>query len=299
MAVFNINIPGLIRNYQQQQAEEAGREKIKGLIGGMRAETGQQQILPQEAIDPATGEAYTYEKSILPTTVTGSEALMESPSNLARLYGDMVTTPGFEEAGQQGLLGIQRGQQAQLLASAGQGDKKSQEAFEQETKLRKEFGGETKGFIDINDAYGRIKASAVDPSPAGDLALIFNYMKMLDPGSTVREGEFATAQSSGSVPTRIASLYNQILEGTRLTPQQRSDFMGRAGGLYNTALESFGKRKGTYEKLAKQYALDPSRVTFGRQMHEQYTPEQQAGLIQTQPQRLGGTVPPPPGFVRD
>ena len=38
------------------------------------------------------------------------------------------------------------------------------------------------------------------PDAAGDMALIFSYMKMLDPNSTVREGEYATAQDAGSIP---------------------------------------------------------------------------------------------------
>jgi hypothetical protein len=68
-----------------------------------------------------------------------------------------------------------------------------------ENKLRDDFLKGSKVFVDTKDAYTRIQDSASDPSAAGDLALIFNYMKMLDPGSTVREGEFATAQDSAGV----------------------------------------------------------------------------------------------------
>ena len=54
---------------------------------------------------------------------------------------------------------------------------------------RREFSGlpAVKSFAEQASAYGRVVASAEDPSPAGDLALIFNYMKVLDPGSTVRD----------------------------------------------------------------------------------------------------------------
>ena len=97
-------------------------------------------------------------------------------------------------------------------------------------------------------AYGRIQASAEDASAAGDLALIFNYMKILDPGSTVREGEFANAQNSGSVPTRIRGLYNQVMEGTRLTDAQRADFVNRAGRLFNKAVEEQSERNSRFRQ---------------------------------------------------
>jgi len=55
--------------------------------------------------------------------------------------------------------------------------------------LRKEFNSRVGDFTDVSDAYSRVLAS-VGPgnegTPAGDIALIFNYMKMLDPGSPVR-----------------------------------------------------------------------------------------------------------------
>jgi hypothetical protein len=37
-------------------------------------------------------------------------------------------------------------------------------------------------------------------------------MKMLDPTSVVREGEFATAQNAASIPIKIVNMYNKALE---------------------------------------------------------------------------------------
>ena len=54
--------------------------------------------------------------------------------------------------------------------------------------LRKEFTGlqKIKDFSKVSDAYTRVVESSRDPSAAGDLALIFNYMKVLDPGPEPR-----------------------------------------------------------------------------------------------------------------
>lgn len=104
---------------------------------------------------------------------------------------------------------------------------------EAEAKLRKEYNDNTKGFTEVRSAYDRVKAS--QDNAVGDLSLIFGYMKMLDPGSVVREGEFATAQNAAGVPDRVVNLYNRILRGERLNPEQRGAFKTQAGQLYNAA----------------------------------------------------------------
>ena len=55
------------------------------------------------------------------------------------------------------------------------------EVFKRTTKLRGEFTNLSKEFIKQRDSFNRIEASAKDHSAAGDLALIFNFMKLLDP----------------------------------------------------------------------------------------------------------------------
>ena len=137
-----------------------------------------------------------------------------------------------------------------------------QEAFDRGTKLRGEFRNLSKTFIDQRDAFGRIQASADDPSPAGDLALIFNFMKVLDPGSTVREGEAASVQNAGSIPERTWGLYNRVLTGQKLSPAQRTDFVRRANRLFNTANNQHSKRVGEFTRLATKVGADPSEVVL-------------------------------------
>jgi hypothetical protein len=134
--------------------------------------------------------------------------------------------------------------------------------FTEENALRKDFEKGAKDFIKVRDAYGRILASASDPSAAGDLALIFNYMKVLDPGSTVREGEFATAAASAGISDRIRAQYNKIVEGERLADTQRNDFVARAGKLYSSQLTQYQLHEDYYRKVAKQYGVNPENVVY-------------------------------------
>lgn len=129
-----------------------------------------------------------------------------------------------------------------------------------ESKMRKEYSDQTKGYQDVKEAYSRVLAS--QETAAGDLALIFNYMKMLDPGSVVREGEFATAQNATGVPQRILNLYNNLNKGERLNADQRKSFGKQAEALFNQA----GKQEATVrqgiERIARGYGLNTENIFF-------------------------------------
>jgi hypothetical protein len=147
------------------------------------------------------------------------------------------------------------------IAMSNKETQQSNKEFDQEQKLQEKFLSQTKDFRDVRDAFGRIQVSYKDPSPAGDLALIFNYMKMLDPGSTVREGEFASAAASGSFGDRLQSAANKIINGERLSADQRKDFLDRSKSLYLQQAQQAKKTKEETEKTAQSYKLNSSRVT--------------------------------------
>ena len=129
-----------------------------------------------------------------------------------------------------------------------------------EGKLRKEYSDATKGYQEVKSAYGRVLAS--QETAAGDLALIFNYMKMLDPGSVVREGEFATAQNAAGVPDRIKNLYNNLNKGERLNPEQRKMFAKQAEGLFNQARSQEQTVRQGIDRIARGYGLNTENIFY-------------------------------------
>ena len=143
-------------------------------------------------------------------------------------------------------------------------DQSPREGFALEDKLRKEYDMGSKDYVSVRDAYARVVASGKDPSPAGDLALIFNYMKILDPGSVVRESEFAQAAATGSFGERIRAAMGRIQLGQRLSQVMRDDFMSRARVLYEQQQTSQTQLENKYKLLAEQYDLDPKRVVIGK-----------------------------------
>ena len=133
-----------------------------------------------------------------------------------------------------------------------------------ENELRDELNKLSGPFTQVRDALGRIRASANNPTAAGDLALIFNYMKVLDPGSTVREGEFATAQNSAGLPDRLRAKYNSVVNGERLEAGQRSDFVSRAEELYSSQAAIQKQQENEYRRIAKNRRANPENVVIDR-----------------------------------
>lgn len=156
------------------------------------------------------------------------------------------------------------------------------ENFGNEHKLRTELNGITKDFREIDAAYNRIQSSAKDPSAMGDLALIFNYMKMLDPGSVVRESEFANAENAAGVPERVRVQYNKLLEGQRLTTGMRADMLGKAGALHKGQMDRYNTTVERYRGYAKQYGFNPDNIGS---LREDYANARPDSMQSTSPQK--------------
>lgn len=130
------------------------------------------------------------------------------------------------------------------------------------SELRKEFMSNpvTKDTQNVATSYQKIQSAAQNPSAAGDLSLIFGYMKMLDPGSTVREGEFANAQNAAGVSDQVRNAYNRAMTGERLNPNQRKDFIGQAKNIYAAQKQRQNAINKQYQSLASEYGYEPKLV---------------------------------------
>lgn len=100
------------------------------------------------------------------------------------------------------------------------------------------------------------------PDAAGDLAMIFGYMKVLDPGSVVREGEFANAQNAAGVPDRIRNAYNRALQGTRLNPDQRAQFLTQGRNIAAQNRQLLQQQNERYRAIAQQYGVPSDLIVY-------------------------------------
>jgi hypothetical protein len=133
-----------------------------------------------------------------------------------------------------------------------------QHGFDNALKLRSDFRAEPvyKGFEETKAAKNQIDQAAKMASPAGDLAAATKIMKILDPGSVVRESELGMAMAATGVEDRVRNYAQMVLDGTKLTPKQRTDFIDLSNKLYNASAEQFNQKRGEYVGIAERNKLD-------------------------------------------
>lgn len=215
---------------------------------------------PQFGVD-ATGGRIAYQLS----DRGGAKVLDYTPSQEYRTIDDGESIQVYDKYSDRLIQTIPKQmtpeQQERLIIEKRKETKDDKEKLRANAKgLRTEFTNITKNDRDIALAYNKIIASASDPSAAGDIALIINYMKMLDPGSVVREGEFATAANAGGVEDSVRARYNSVVNGERLSVEQRQDFVNASGRVLQPYRDQFEATKSRYSTLATEQGLQPSQV---------------------------------------
>lgn len=130
-----------------------------------------------------------------------------------------------------------------------------------EGKLRDDYAKEIAPYVVAREGLRKVVEAAKTGNPAGDIALVFGYMKTLDPGSTVREGEQAQVANSGTIPQTVTNIYNKLLTGQgSLLPAQRAQFADSAYRQFQVYQRTFDAANQRYGDLAKSYGFDPNRV---------------------------------------
>lgn len=130
--------------------------------------------------------------------------------------------------------------------------------------LRKEFQAlpTVKNMGTIAESYERIRGAPA--SGVGDMALIFGLMKMQDPNSSVREGEYANAENAGGAFSKYGNLYNKVLEGAVLTDDLRAKFKSEGARFYSAQRRLYEAEAENYREYAAGLGFDPSHVVFDR-----------------------------------
>lgn len=158
-----------------------------------------------------------------------------------------------------------------------------------EEGLRKEVHNTNKEYSIIRDSANKIEAIAKAPSAASDMALVFSFMKILDPTSVVRETEYATAQNAAGVPDRIQNIWNKVLAGEFLTEKQRLDFLSQARTLAKTQTTQYQKSLGQYRGVAERLGVDPKNVILDDDVEAEMPPEMMNAM------KSGKTIQDPTG----
>ena len=117
-----------------------------------------------------------------------------------------------------------------------------------------------KAHQDVKSAYSQISAALAQQSPAGDLAGATKLMKILDPGSVVRESELGMAMAASGAMDRLVNYADKIIKGTKLTPTQRKDFQTLADSLNAESVKQYNAKRNEYAGFAQDYGLNADRI---------------------------------------
>ena len=206
-------------------------------------------------------------KNVHPTLLTRVKALQDrSASNL--LTADQVVAESnsilkddsnIREKLSQDLFNKQL---ALAEAQSGVTYETKQQRFERASNLRKEFQNiqVVKDFDQVKVAYNQINGALKNPSPANDLAAATKFMKLLDPGSVVRESELGLAMAASPAYERVTTYYEKLKTGEKLTPSQREDFRKSAELLYKASENVVIPKQNEYRELAAEAGVNPNSV---------------------------------------
>jgi hypothetical protein len=265
-----------LRDVQLENARRAGAmaRGMDSVLSGINAggsppstgsvTTGDQGNLPSFAeMNPDASLPDFQSNLTMPETVSTAPAASPTPI--------VSEEPGFATGRAKGLQFLKQLEfldgQVEALSTKGLFDPAKRADLEQ--KLGGRYFGHVKGFQKAQGFFGQLvsmvkqgKDKDGNPlgTPAGDLSLIFNFMKVLDSDSAVKEGEQASAANAGGVDERIRDIYNLTLKGNRLTPPQRQDFVTTAARTFMSQMDIMDGINQQFTGMADRYGLDPRNI---------------------------------------
>jgi hypothetical protein len=140
-----------------------------------------------------------------------------------------------------------------------------QKGFENEMKLASAFKQEPiyKDFSDMKSSFGQVVSSLSQGTPIGDVAGATKVMKLLDPGSVVRETELGIAMAAAGRMDRLNNYFNNMMTGQKLTPTQREDFKALSNELYAAAGQAYNQKRSEYEQFGNAYGFKNLNTALG------------------------------------
>lgn len=287
-----------------QLSGDAGLSDVGGQVFKQALAARQPKISERGVADPITGQ-FTYDPDYLRKQQEAVVQGLEAKSAAARASYDAARMAAQERAERQRehdeTVRAMRGAAGGAAADA-RAARQDNQRFKLEDSMADDFRKEISKPQLVVQAHNGLKATAQRTDAASDIAFVYQYMKILDPTSVVREGEFATAQNAAGIPDRMRNAYNQALSGTRLNPKQRADMLGAAQRLAAEAEADIKTAAKRYQETARQRGLDLNSVTPGY-----YTPEPEAPVIDVgaalgrppaPPRALPKSAPKPSGANR-
>ena len=238
-----------------QQGPNADLPQNPAVTGQLPAQ-GRQDEEGRDEDGPAQGQAIT------PQTQTGAQVAqavqppqMTGPTNRFGIPDDQ-----YQQA--MAVAATDPDKALEIIARQPRNEGENRETLVT-NKVRDDWQNLNKQFIVRRDAYQNIVTAAQDardnPNARGpaDIALVYGFMKMLDPNSVVRETEYATAANAGGVDPAVRNWWNKVLEGGQLPPEVREQMLRQAHKQYKAAYGTYLHARNDWRNIAVGQQVNP------------------------------------------
>lgn len=178
----------------------------------------------------------------------------------------VFSTPPAPEKPDKAPSGFRWTPQGTLAAiPGGPGDKKGGGPSPKDVaQLRKEFNllPEVKEFKAVRSGYQQVKALGLKKDATGqdDMAMIFSFMKILDPTSVVREGEYALAAGAAGMPQQIVLAIKKAESGEKLSPAMRRQMVTTARTMYQQREATYNEAATMFQGFARDQGIEPTAI---------------------------------------
>lgn len=145
-----------------------------------------------------------------------------------------------------------------------------EEEFDSITKLQTQYKPLVQEVRKLEEGYSTARDFDVKTTnPYSDQALIFAFMKVLDPSSVVREGEYATAVNNASLLQSLAGQWQKSVSGEGLLKEsQRKNILAEMKRIYSQKRAVYEEELTQAKTIGEQFGIDPNLYLSGYDMPE-------------------------------
>lgn len=115
-------------------------------------------------------------------------------------------------------------------------------------------------YRNVRDGINTLVAEG-NSGPAA-LNIMYGYMKMLSPESTVMKGELELAEGLGSIPQKVWALYEKAVNGETIPAEVLKQYAKQADNIYNGARVDLERANSYYDNVRSEYGVSEREWPF-------------------------------------
>jgi len=194
------------------------------------------------------------------------DQLKENLDNIKLRNKELAQTIDFNDANNVLLLAINNAKLDEIQYKI-DNPKVDWEQITTEQKFRKEFNAlpQVDSVIESNKFYNEITelvaSQQTNPDGPADIAILFNYMKMIDPESVVRESEGVMLRDASNLPSSLVARWKHITSTGEMLPNPvRLNVQKATEVIMAQRVKTYDTLYDQYSKIAADSGFDVDRT---------------------------------------